>query len=83
MQTEKYQAQLLSAESKPYNVDGNEGISHRIRFNVKGEIYSVKSTAEEVRKYEPLIGQVASLVIGLVSRKENLSLKIVSFEQEG
>lgn len=73
-------ATILTAESKPYNVEGNEGISHRIRVNVAGEIYPIKSTKEQVTELSERIGEEGEAVIKVNSRKENLSLELVSFE---
>jgi len=72
-------AKLLTAESKPYNVSGNEGVSHKLRFNIEGEIYVCRSSAEQVRSFESLTGQDGDVVIRVNSRKENLSLECVSF----
>jgi len=73
-------AKLLTAESKPYNVDGNSGTSHKIRLNIAGEIYVCKSTAEQVASLKEFEGQEGDAHIRVESRKENMSLKLVSFE---
>jgi len=76
----KATARLLSAESKPYEMNGNSGTSHRLRFNVEGEIYNLKSSAEEVLRLQPRLGDEGVAHFKLDSRKENLSMKLVSFE---
>jgi len=73
-------AKLLTAESKPYNFEGNEGTSHKIRLNIEGEIYVCKSDADQVAKYVPFQGKDGTAVVRLKSRKENMSLELVSFE---
>jgi len=73
-------AKLLTAEGKPYNVEGNSGTSYKIRLNVEGEIYVCKSTAEQVAAMQEFVGKDGEAVIKLISRKENLSLQLVSFE---
>jgi len=78
----KTQALLLTAESKPYDFNGNSGVSHRIRLNVNGEIFVIKSTEKQVREVSPNVGEEGTAVIKVNSRKENLSLELVSFEIE-
>jgi len=73
-------ATLLTAESKPYSFNGNEGTSHKIRLSVGGEIYVCKSTAEQVAKYKVYEGKEGDAVVKLNSRKENISLELLSFE---
>jgi hypothetical protein len=74
------EAKLLTAESKPYNIDGNEGVSHRIRLNVDGEIYSCKSSADQVAYMKQFEKKEGTASFKVNSRKENLSLELVSFE---
>jgi alpha-L-fucosidase len=80
MQNIKVQAKLLSAESKPYSVDGNTGTSHKLRFNVDGEIFVFKSDEDQVKELVDSVGTEGDLTFSIVSRKENMSLKCVSFE---
>jgi len=75
----KEDATLLSAESRPYSVDGNEGTSHRVRLLIGGEVFSCKSTAEMVSSLQKLIGEVGEAHIKVLSRKENLSIEFVNF----
>jgi len=74
------QAKILSAESKPYSFGGNEGVSHRIRLNVDGEIYVCKSTESQVKEIKDKVGAEGMARIKVLSRKETLSLELVSFE---
>lgn len=74
------QAKLLTAESRPYNVDGNTGTSHKIRLNIEGEIYVCKSTAEQVQALQSHIGNEGTAVLKVLSRREQMSLQLVSFE---
>jgi len=75
-------AMLLTAESKPYNVDGNSGTSHKVRFNIDGEIYVCKSTEAQVNDLRRFEGESGTVVIRVLSRKENMSLECVSFDPE-
>jgi len=75
-------AKLLTAESKPYNVDGNVGTSHKIRLNVAGEIYVCKSTPEQIAELKQFEGEDGNAEIKVNSRKENLSLELISFKIE-
>jgi len=74
------QAKLLTAESKPYSVDGNTGTSHKVRLNINGEIYVCKSTPEQVSSLQPFVGQEGIAFIQVVSRKENMGLILVTFK---
>jgi len=76
------QAKLLTAESKPYAFNGNEGTSHRIRLSVDGEIYVCKSSAEDVLAMARYEGQEGEATFKVTSRKENLGLELVSFKPE-
>jgi len=76
----EHKAQLLTAESKPYEMNGNSGISHRIRFNVSGEIFVCKATPAQVDEMKQYQGQEGTATFKFESRKENLTLRLVSFE---
>lgn len=73
------EAKVLTAESKPYDIDGNTGTSHRVRLNIGGEIYVCKSNEQQVRDLQKDLGNDGQAVIKVNSRKENLSLELVSF----
>jgi len=75
-------ATLLTAESKDYNFDGNVGTSHRIRLNIGGEIYPIKSSAQQVKDLKDSVGEEGIAVVKVNSRKENISLELISFEVE-
>jgi len=72
-------AKLLTAESKTYSFNGNEGVSHRVRLNINGEIFVAKSTEEQVRNLAPLVGKDGVAVVKLSSPKEALKLECLSF----
>lgn len=76
----KLEAILLTAESKAYEFSGNKGVSHKIRLSIKGEIYSCKSTEDQVKSLARKVGESGDAVVKIVSRKEALSLELVSFE---
>jgi len=73
---------VLSADSKPYNIEGNEGVSHRVRFLVleAGEIFNVRASAEQVEDLKDYIGSEGVAVLVFKSPKENLRVELVSFE---
>jgi len=73
------EGKILTAESKPYKIDGNEGVSHKIRINVEGEIYVCKSTAQQVNDLKQYEGKDGSIQFKVNSRKENMTLELVSF----
>jgi len=73
-------ARILSAESKPYDFDGNKGVSHKIRLSILGEVYSVKTTEEQVNEFKQYVGKEGSVVVSFSSPKENLKMSIESFK---
>lgn len=73
-------AKLLTAESNQYKFDGKEGVSHKVRLLVNGEIFSLKSDSEQVAGLKDLKGLEGEAVLRFESRKENLTAKLVSFE---
>lgn len=75
-------AKLLTAESKPYNVDGNVGTSYKIRLNIDGEIYVCRSTEAQVLQMKEHEKAEGVAVLKVNSRKENLSLELYSFVAE-
>lgn len=75
------EAILLTAESKPYNVEGNTGTSHRVRLSINGEIYSCKSTEAQVASLKGDVGKRGTATVVIKSRKENLSIELESFEK--
>jgi len=80
-------ATLLTAESKPYEIEGNKGVSHKARFLIDGEIYKVNCKPEDITflsavkennpSNEPVVG---SLILSFSSPKENMKVQFVSFE---
>jgi len=74
-------ATLLTAESKDYKFDGKEGVSHKVRLLIAGEIFKCNSNANQVAVLKPSEGKTGIAVVKLESRKEVLSLSLVSFEE--
>jgi len=72
-------AKILTAESKPYDFNGNQGVSHKIRLSVNGEIYVCRSNAEQVASLSKMVGQDGKATIVVESRKENMSLRLEAF----
>jgi len=75
-------ATVLSAESKAYDFNGNKGVSHKIRINILGEIYCVKSTEEQVNEFKQYVGEEGTCVVAFSSPKEVLKMSLVSFKPE-
>jgi len=74
------QGTILTAESKPYNVNGNEGVSHKIRVLVDGQIFPCKSNAAQVAEFKPYEGVSGDVTLDLTSRKEALVIELSGFE---
>mgnify|MGYP003376993148 CR=1 FL=1 len=77
------EGKFLSAESKAYNVDGNEGTSHRVRLATsEGDIYPFKSNQEQVALLNSKFkkGDEVTALVSVDSRKEAVSLSLVSVD---
>jgi hypothetical protein len=70
---------LLTAESRAYSFQGNEGTSHKVRVNVGGEIYSCRSTADQVSALKRFEGREGNLELAFESPKENVRVSLSSF----
>lgn len=75
------QAKMLSAESKPYSFGGNEGVSHRIRLSIDGEIFVCKSDEKQIKEVQDYVGKDIGCILKLLSRKETLSLQLVQVKE--
>jgi len=76
------QAVLLTAKSEPYDFNGNTGVSHKIRLMMNGEIFEVRSSAEQVASLKQYEKQSGTAKFTLSSPKEKLKLSLDSFEVE-
>jgi len=76
----KETAKLLSAESNAYSFQGRDGVSHKVRLLLGDEIYSIRSTHEQVQELKDLVGQEGEASIEISSPKETLVAKLLSFE---
>lgn len=72
----KAKVKILSATSKPYKIEGNEGISHKVRFMHEDAIYEVKSTSEQVTMVTPYVGKEVDATVVVDSRKEVPALRL-------
>jgi len=73
-------AKVLSAESKPWKMEGREGVSHTVRLNILGEIFAVKTSEEQVNEFKQYVGKEGQVVVSFSSPKENLKMSIDSFK---
>lgn len=78
----KYTAQLLTVKSTPWEMGGREGVSHKARLNVDGEIYQANLTEGQVEQLKSLEGKSGVAEFKFSSQKENLKLHLVSFKEE-
>lgn len=78
----KAEAKLLSAESNSFT-DSDSGKSilyHRVRLNYDGEIYPCKADEAQVKALASDVGKEGIAEVELASRKEQISLRFVSFK---
>lgn len=69
---------VLSAESKPYSFDGNEGVSHKVRVLLKDEIMPLRANADLVNQALTMVGKEAKISLSLTFPKENIRLNLIS-----
>jgi len=72
-------ATLVTADSKPYEFEGRKGVSHKARFNIRGEIYRVKATEEQIRALQSHIGEDGEVTLKITSVREQLACELVDF----
>jgi len=73
-------AKLVEVIEKPYNVNGNEGISYKARFLTdKDEMMTLKTSRDINKSIKPLQGKVGKMVVSLNVYKEDVSVKLDSF----
>jgi len=77
------EARLISAESKPWEIEGRSGVSHKVRVLVDTDVFVLKATEQDVARCNEYIEEEntsGELTIDLVSSKEVTQTKFVSFE---
>lgn len=73
---------LLSADSKPYNVNGNTGVSHKARVLVNGDVYNCRVAETLIPDLQDSIEKFGVATIRISSRKEVLSVELEGFDAE-
>jgi len=74
-------AKLIEVVEKPYSMNGNEGISYRLRFlTEKDEIMAFKSDKNQCALLKPLVQKSGKLTLVASTYKEEVSVKVASFE---
>lgn len=80
----KGEATLLTAESKPYEFEGKSGVSNKARFLISNEIYKIKVTESDVKKFLELLkdtdGVSGVIELSFASPSERLTVQLDSFE---
>jgi len=80
MLTLKAKAKLIEVVQKPYKVEGNEGISYKLRFLIGDEIWELKSSIEQTEDLKSKVGVTAEAEFAVKSRKETVTLSLVKFD---
>jgi len=76
----KTKARVLSAESKPYKIDGNEGISHKVRLLIGNGIYPAKANESLVQRAQKASDKDVNVEVDFTSYKEQVGCTLVSIE---
>jgi len=72
-------ATLLTALSKPYDFEGKQGVSHKVRLNIEGEIFVVRTDEAGVNRFKQFEGKEGIATLNLTSPRERLSSELVDF----
>jgi len=72
-------AMLVTADSKPYEFEGRKGVSHKARFNIRGEIYRVKATEAQILALQGHFGEQGEVTLKVTSVREQLGCELVDF----
>lgn len=75
------QAKLIEVVQKPYSVNGNEGISYKLRFLVGDEIWAIKSNSEQCSDMKKFDGKTGKAKFEVKARKEDVSLSLANFTE--
>lgn len=73
-------AQLVSAEAKPYNIDGRNIVSRRIRVYADGEILPLNANDDDIARVRENVGNTGKITFVVKSPKERVYLEFFSFE---
>jgi len=73
----KTKAKVLSAESKPYDMDGNKGVSHKVRFFIEDSIYPAKTDEATVLRFKNLVGKDVTVELNFTSVRENPAVALI------
>lgn len=76
----KVSGKLLSAASKSWTMDGRNGIVHKARFLIDGDVFEARTSMEYVSELKKQVYDEGEVTLQFVSPKENLSLNLISFD---
>lgn len=74
-------AKLIEVVQKPYKMNGNEGVSHKLRFlTEKDEILRLSSNAQQTEQLKQHEGKSGILTLHVKGYKEEPIVTVESFE---
>ena len=71
---------IIEVIQKPYEMNGNKGVSYRVRALIDDEIFVVKSNEEMTNEYKEYEGSEGHFLIKLTSPRESIRLDLVEFK---
>jgi len=77
MLVDNQKATVLSAESKPYDIDGNKGVSHKVRLFIKDSIFPAKADEQSVINAKQHVGKEVTVDLNFTSIKEKPDVSLV------
>jgi len=75
----KEEGKILTASSKPWEVDGRKGISYKVRVLVGSEIFNLFTDENHIESFREHEGEDGEIQIRLTSPKENPRFEIIGF----
>lgn len=73
-------AKVLSAESKPWDMNGMKGTSHKVRFLIDTEIFPCKTTEQLVQQFSTMTGKDVTVELDFTSVKEDPGVTLVGLK---
>lgn len=72
---------IIEVIQKPYELNGNKGVSYRVRALIDDEIFVLKSTESQTNDYKQYEGEEGHFKLKLSSPRESVRVDLVEFER--
>lgn len=75
-------AKFLEAIAKPYNFQGNEGISYKVRLLVEDQIFQLKSNKDQIENFKQYEGEDGEATFIVTANREEVKLVLAQFNTD-